>query len=1016
MKKTILFLLRTIFSLILFLSVHSLQAQNILLTGKVTEVSGEPLPGANIVVKGTTKGIVTDLNGNYSLNVNSSDVLVFSFVGYLTKEIKLTGEATLNVVLTEDSRNLDELVVIGYGSQKKSDLTGSITSVSSDKLENIAVTRIDDILQGQSSGVQIDKVNGAPGGGIKIRIRGTNSITGNNQPLVVIDEYIGGSLETLNPDDIESIQILKDASATAIYGSRASNGVVIVTTKKGSVGAPKIEFKSFVTASRVRKKFDLMNAGDYATTVNEKAEVFGKSPVFSQQEIDDFYLNGGTDWQDEVFRTGITQNYSLSAKGGSEKSKYFISGSYLDEEGIVINSSNRQFSGRINFDLDLSDKLKVGINVFSVYQEDHNVSNQGYSGTAGSILLATSYAPTIPVWNEETNDYSEPSAIYGPIGDNPVYKLKERNFENKNLSLNLTGYLKYQITDWLSFKTSAVVNKGANNGVGFNRYTPSQISANSQSIMNNTHSYGFQNTNILNFNKKFGDNLFDISLIYEHSHSKKTFNSINATQLTTMALEEFSIPFGESLTADATLTASQLESYFGRFNYSYKERYLFTGTYRIDGSSKFQKGNRYSTFPSVALAWRMQEEKFIKDLDVFYSLKLRASYGATGNQGISSYATLPTLGTGYNYPFVNGTTSPSIGVVPANIANPDLKWETTYQTNVGVDYGFFNNRLYGSIDWYKKNTEDLLLQVIIPTFNGVGTMLKNIGEVENKGWEFSLGAIPVDTKDLKWEINGNISFNKNKIISLLDPENPEEQIFTVNNMSNRLEGGSQNVLIEGQPIGMLWGMIYKGPWSIEDTEEAALYGRVPGDANFADLDDDKIYNDFTIVGDPNPDFTWGLSSSLSYKNFDLSVIFVGSHGQDKWDYARWQTLTDWAGINNETSVEILDRWSPTNQDSDIPAFSTTNRWSPQNSYFVEDASFIKMKDITLGYLWRPQNVKVISGVRLYVSGQNLLLITDYKGYDPEVDGAGANPSGDAGMDSGSYPNARGVTFGVKLSF
>jgi TonB-linked SusC/RagA family outer membrane protein len=702
----------------------------------------------------------------------------------------------------------------------------------------------------------------------------------------------------------------------------------------------------------------------------------------------------------------------LSLKGGSEKARYFVSGGYQDTQGIVINSFNKRYTARINTDFDISKNVTVGTNLFIVKEDELNVSNQGADGPNGSILQAVSYAPTIPVWDDAEGDYSQPNAIYGVISDNPVYRLKERNNRGRRNKLNLSAYLKWDLTENLSFRTSAVSNSQVYNVSVFNRFAPGGGIQDSQANHGNSYLNSFQNSNVLNYKNTFGDHSINASLIFETFQTETRRNNINATALKSIALGEYSTSFGEAISGASSLTASQLESYVGRVNYNFKEKYLLTATLRVDGSSKFAKGNRYGTFPSAAFGWKISEESFIKDIDVIDNLKFRASWGATGNQGINPYETLSTLGVGSNLPYQGGATSVSVGVAPNRIANSDLKWETTYQTNLGIDFGLFNSRLYGSVDWYKKTTEDLLLDVQLASSNGIPSQLKNIGEIENKGIELELGGIAIDNNDFRWTVSGNIAFNRNKVVSLIDSDNDSEILFTNNYFGNRVQGGAPNVLAEGHPIGMLWGLTYLGPWQIGQEAEAAEYGRVPGDAHFADPDGNKKYDDFGIIGDPNPDFTWGMSHKFTYKNLDLNMLLTGVQGKDVWNFVRWQTVSEFGGIRNPTNKDFINRWSPTNQGATLPGISATNEFRPQNTEFVEDGSYIKLKDVTLGYTHKADNYEG----RIYISGQNLLMITDYRGLDPEADGQGSSNSGAQGGDTGAYPNSKSFTIGLNIKF
>lgn len=994
-------------------SENNLNQNNLKVSGKVTDSTGSSLPGVTVVVKGSTNGSITDFDGNYTLNnVPANATLLFSFVGMKSQEIVLDGKTTINVVLVEETIGIGEVVAIGYGVTKKSDLTGSVSTVTSADFEKQPVIRIEDALKGKAAGVQVQKPNGAPGSGMKIRIRGANSINGSNDPLYVIDGYIGADIISLNPNEIASITILKDASSTAIYGSRGANGVVLITTKTAKNGDSKIEFDAFYSMDQISKTYDLLDGPQYMETVNARHAAINIAPQFTASEIAAVKASGGTDWQDEVFRNGGTQNYQLSFSGGTEKTQYYLSGTLADQSGIILNSNYKRYGLRTNINSKLRENFDLAFTMYSSYEESRNNYDQNGRNNAAGVALI--YPPNIPVWDEATNNYTI-SPSYGPIAGNPVFSAKETIYDNKKFQTLANLQLNYKITNNLILSVSG----GAKGYFYDNPYlktaAPGTPISNTEAGHNNGYGWNLQNTNMLNYGKVFAEkHSLNVTAIYEQQVNISRSNGAWATGFPTIALGYDNLSLGATRQVSSGYENWSIQSYVGRLNYTYNNRYLFTATYRADGSSKFYGDNKYGYFPSAAFAWRMSDESFIKTLNVFQNLKFRTSYGLTGSQAIGPYKTLSLLKLGQNYSY-NGTTSQTIGIGPGVAANPDLKWETTAQTNIGIDFGILKGRISGTMDYYYKKTTDLLLNVNIPMYSGGGQLTKNVGSLENKGFEFLLSGVVIDHSDFKLNTSFNISFNRNKILDLGE----ETEIFTDGGYSGASYSAPPFILKVGEPLGQFRGFIFDGLWQTNEAAQAAEYGKVPGDSKYIDVDGNKSYGgeDMTKIGSAQPDFVWGWNTSLEYRNFDLSIYINGVQGNDVWNQTRWLMIGRGADIKNPTSVDILDRWTPTHTNTTVAGFSTSNTTYAQSSQFVEDGSFIRLNNVTLGYTF-PKHIlsNKFKDARIYMSAQNLLVITKYSGLDPELTSTPNWSDIAQGIDNGTYPATRTITFGLKVAF
>ncbi|WP_318310154.1 TonB-dependent receptor [Flagellimonas crocea] len=980
-------------------------------SGTVVDSQNIPLGGANIIEKGTTNGTQADFDGNFELTLSDQNaVLVVSFIGYGRKEIAVNGQSNLTVMLEESAAGLNEVVVVGYGSQRKVDLTGSVVSVATEELEELPVTRTDQALQGRVPGVFIQSTDGSPNGEVNIRIRGSNSLSAGNDPLIVIDGFQGGSLNNLNPNDIESIQVLKDASATAIYGSRGANGVILVTTKTGKIGKPVFTYNTFFSVHTVRRKLDLINAAQYAETVNANRIALGGSAVFSDTEIADYRANGGTDWQDEIFKNGFAQNHVLSISGASDNVDYYISGNVTDQEGIILNTGYTRYSLRSNIKTKLSDKFSVGVNAFLAREENNPTTLNGLNSP---IFSAQLFAPVLPVY-EEDGTYSQPSGSFGPPTQfNPVGVAQEPINQNISNTVSVNANVEYKIIDDLTltvrgaYRSIDLENSAYNNQLATNK---TQLETAS---ITNQRSMTLQNTNQLTYTPDLGEaHRLTITGVLEQQYERNNGSTAASTDFLTDGVTFNNLALGANPQVPTSFHDERsLLSYVGRLSYAYDDRYSINLTARSDGSSVFGANNKRGFFPSAGFAWNMSNESFLEDSEVVNNFKLRGSYGIIGNQNIDPFLSLARLSTTIA---ILGNGDPSVGVIQAATAgNPNLKWEQTRQFNVGVDLDLFNNRLNLVADYYNKTTEDLLLFVPLPGTSGVDNILRNIAEVENKGFEFYLGGTPIEAGKFTWDSGFNIAFNRNKVLSL-DGDRDEIPVAGVNSLPNF---GNVLWLEVGEPIGQMRGFVQNGVWQSSEAAEAATYGSFPGAPKYLDVNNDNQINgdDITLIGSALPDYTFGWNNTFRYGNLDLNVFVQGVQGNDIYNLGRVRSDRT-SGDADATGVAILDRWTPQNEDTNVPSFEGTNSQEQlQSTRWLEDGSYIRFKNIALGYSFPSEVLDKlnVSRARLYVSGTNLITFTDYSGYDPESTN---QVDTQAGLDTSSYPSQKVITIGVDLSF
>ncbi len=981
--------------------------------GIIRNENNEAVANASVTLKGTSLGTTTTADGSFSLNIphNNDIILVITHIEYEVQELAVNGRQDLTITLVLRNNNMNEVVVVGYGRQRKSDLTGSVSVISAKDFEKQPIVRVEDALKARAAGVQVQTPSGAPGTPMKIRIRGSNSINGNNEPLYVIDGFIGGDIRTLNPSDISSIDILKDASSTAIFGSRGANGVVIITTKKGYDGKSSIGVDAFYNLNTITKKFDLLNGWEYMENVNEQNIETGLGAQFTQAEIDAVRANGGTDWQDEVLRNGAIQNYQLSYSGGSEKTKVYLSGNVASQRGIIINSDYTRYGLRANINTTVNKKIDFTFNFNGTFQKSKN--NYTYNGRNTPYGQALVFSPNVPIIDPVTNDYSK-SPSYGPVADNPVFMAKEWNFDNNHTDLLSNIQVNYKILPDLTFSVGGGINGYQYSNPFFRRNIPETPPSTSSASYSNGISWSYQNTNQLTYQKNFNNkHRLIATAIYEQQVSTSKTNGGYATNFSTIALRYNNMGLGSTQLVNSGFSEWSLQSYLGRVNYTFNDKYLFTATFRADGSSKFQGDNKYGYFPSGAVAWKLSEESFIQNLNIFSELKIRGSYGLTGSQAISPYQTLNVLATGRNYPY-NGE-SLQIGIGPGAPGNPNLKWETTEQTDIGIDAGFFNGRLNITADYYNKKTTDLLLYVIIPAYNGGGQTLKNVGSMRNKGFEFMINSTLVDKKDFNISTTINASFFSNRVLNL----GADQEIFTTGGYAEMPTTiVSPFILKVGEPIGQFRGLISEGVWQEKDAAQASLFGNKPGDARYSDLNgDNKIDGaDVGKIGSMLPKYSWGWNTTVEFKNWDLNIFLNSVGGNDIWNVTRWQPLSPGGDVRNPTSREIENRWTSTNTNTDIPAFSSSSVQHAQQSRFIEDATFIRLNNLSLGYTMSQRFLQKrgIQQMRFYAGGQNLFLITKYKGLDPELSTAPPNTDIAQGIDNLTYPSFRTFTIGIKM--
>ncbi|MEN9918604.1 MAG: hypothetical protein RL662_1040 [Bacteroidota bacterium] len=994
------------------------------ITGKVLSKSdGLEMIGATVQERGTTNAVVTDMDGLFSIKVsNEKAILDFSMLGYVKKTVTVGKETQLNVQMDDDALMLDEVVAIGYGVQKKSVTTGAVSSVSTDDINKTPSMRMEQALQGRIPGVTVANESGKPGAGSTMRIRGTGT-TGDNNPLFIVDGLVVGGIESISPNDIERMEVLKDAASAAIYGSRAANGVVLITTKRGKGGKTTIAYDGYYGVQTPERKVDLLNAHEYTVIQNEAFVASGLNPLFSNDQLAYFKANPkGTDWQDEILQDAMITNHQLSIIGGDDKGSYASMFSYYSQNGIVGGSKAKfdRLSLRLNADRKAKEWLMVGTNVMYTHQNSAGIEDNGEWSNA-ALMQALNMPPTVPVYVD--GKYGQPSPSISEVV-NPVGTLAISN--NKwvvdRVIGNTFAEIKIPYIKGLKLRSNAAVDFSYVNGKSYlpaYHFTP-VINNKLNSVTNNNSRYfTFTSESYLSYDQIFRD-VHSVSGTLGTSIQHSEFASVNGTRkdLPINSLDEAVLDMGDisSQSASGTQNHNRLLSYFGRVNYAYDDKYLFSGTLRVDGSSRFGSNNRFGTFPSASVGWIFSRENFIQDLVSISFGKLRLSWGQNGNQSIGDFAYIPLVQSNNGYTLGNDQKFYS-GTVPANIANADLKWETSEQTNVGVDLGFLNNRISFNADYYVKETKGLLIAPAIPGFVGNGPPMKNAGNVSNSGIELAAEYKNYD-KDFKYSINVNAAHNKNEVTYI---GNESKIIHGAGFGTPRKEVSRA---MEGYPIAMFWGYRTDGVFQnmaevnahVNSKGEKLQANAQPGDVRFLNLNGDDVLSekDQTQIGNPFPAWTFGSTINLEYKGFDLNIFIQASTDNNVYNATRRMDLPT---TNYQKS--ILDRWTGEGTSNKTPrvAYNDVNDNYRVSDLFVEDASFLRLKSLQLGYtlpLRMTQRVG-IDRLKIYTSVSNLFTLTKYTGFDPEL-GAKGGWALDVGIDRAAYPQARTFLMGVNMSF
>ena len=1051
LRKTIVRISETVVMLCLLLPAMSLQAMaasKISVSGTVTsQIEDEPLAGASVRIKGTSLGVTTDVDGKYEILAEKGQVLQFSYIGYKSKEVTIDRNV-INVALDEDRTLLDDVVVVGYGTMKRSDITGSVVSVGADEIKKTIVTSVDQALQGRAAGVQVTQNSGSPGGGISVAIRGVNSLNG-NEPLYVIDGVaVDGkssdgktsALSTVNPSDIMSIEVLKDASATAIYGSRASNGVVLITTRHGQAGKTRVTYEGYYALQQIPKRLKTMNLRQYAQLYNERVEVLGWGE--REEFADPSVLGDGTDWQKEIFGNAGMWNHQVSVSGGTESTQFLVSGSYTDQKGIAVGSGFERFTARINVDTKITKWLQIGAQSSLSHTKRNNTIDDN-----GVIQTALRQLPEVPARNPDGSwGYQENNQL-GIYYTNPLTDALTRTNYNKGLQAMVNAYANVTLLPGLTARVEYGGTFDYGNWYFFQpEMTIGQFTQNSNSQRQSSNSRYTSFKQYITYMRDFGKHGLNIMAGHESQESK--WENLSASRQGYLFNNVTSINVGDLKTASNGSGSGcfAIESYYGRLNYNFDNRYLFTATLRADGSSAFGPDNRWGWFPSVALAWRMKNESFLKKVDWLSDAKLRLGWGLVGNQNAGNYA--------YGSTMTTWATAWGSGFAPGNFANSKLKWEETHSYNIGLDLAMFNNRVEFIFDAYLKNTDNLLMQAALPAYiSGViASPWVNTGEMRNKGFEFTLNTVNISNRDLTWTSGLTFSLNRNKVLKLYTE-------------STGIQGKIGNDVFTyttvGNPVAQFYGYKVIGMFEKEsdfykkdangdfilDASGNRQFVAIPenkeikygtgvwyGDYIYEDLNNDGVIDekDRTYIGNPEPKFSFGFNNTITWKGFDFNLFLTGSVGNDGYNYLlqeqsdpanRWSTL---ASVCDFTKVGLIDPDGERTLDNMYvtnPGASTyridqaaSNQNSRTSNVYVEDASYLRIKNLSLGYTLPASFTRKFSveSLRVYCNIQNLYTFTKYKGYDPEI-GAYNQQVLLRGIDYARYPSQRMFTFGLNLS-
>lgn len=1027
------------------------------ISGVVKDSEGEPLPGVTVIIEGTTSGTVTDIDGVYSIDANEGQVLVFSFIGFERLRKTIGVSSVIDVQMVTEENKLDEFVVIGYGTLQKKDITGAVSTIGSEQIKDQPVVSIDQAIAGQMAGVQVTQATGAPGGGASVRIRGAGSLSAGNEPLYVVDGFPvtndfdqrNNPLNTINPNDIDNIQVLKDASATAIYGSRGSNGVILITTKSGKSGVSKIDFSINTGVQQVEKTLEVLNASEFASYINESRNnawvnsgpgrlasdpnsarlnnvMYLLPEVFNNPES----LGEGTNWQDAIFRTAQMSNYQLNFSGGNDKTKYFVSGGYLTQDGVIINSDLKRYSFRVNVESQMNKRVKVGVNVTPSYTFSNQSLAEGNWQGGGIIQSAITAGPHLTPYDADGNYTKITGQGIGTSEvDNPVKIANEYFHQQGNLRLLGTAFAEFNVIENLNFKTlvGTDIRSFREDIFSSSIINPNSVNDTKPAVGSNTtsESKNWLSEFTLSYSKTIKKHNFDAVLGYTIQKEQQDFNRINGTNFPNDNIKTVNAA-GLITSATATKEEWALLSYLARVNYNFDDRYLLTATFRQDGSSRFGENNRWGFFPSVSLGWRLSEEDFLKGVDWLSELRLRTSYGLTGNNFITNYGSIGLTGI-ENYPLGESGGVLNNGIRLSNIPNSQLGWERNKQTDIGLELGVLQNRIYLSTDYYNKTTSDLLLNVPVPTLTGYTNALQNIGEIQNRGFEFTVTSRNT-VSALKWTTDFNFSTNNIEVLALGPDGSPiiSRQATSASSPTHITEIGSA----PGSFFGYNVVGVYQNQEEI-DSSPVIKNGNgtvqsKPGQLRFEDVNGDGVItvDDRTVLGSPFPDFTYGMTNSFSYRNFDFAFTLQGVQGNEVINLAR-RYYGNYAGSYNvlkstsngwRSEADSGDGKSPM-IDRNFNGYAGSTVVNNITSLFVEDGSFLRIRNITLGYNLPASALSraKISNARISFTVQNAYTFTKYEGYNPEVSAQGGSPLV-PGVDAGGYPLARTFMLGLNLGF
>jgi TonB-linked SusC/RagA family outer membrane protein len=982
-------------------NVNVVQQQTIPVKGVVKDSkTGEPIVGASVTVKGASKtGMMTDVNGEFGFSVNPNATLVISYIGYVSTEVPVRNQRNISVSLSEDNKMLNEVIVVGYGTVKKADLAGSVSVMDNKAFKDQPITQVSQSLQGRIAGVSVEN-NGVPGGAVKIRVRGAASINRSNDPLYVVDGIVRESgLTGIDPEDIQSIQILKDASSTAIYGSRGANGVILITTKTGKANQKLITFDASIGFSNIYKKYDELNAYEYATALKDI-----KGTQFSDADMAG-YQNGslGINWQDQMMRTGYTQNYKVTLSNGNDKTQYYISANHVNQTGVVYGFNDKRYQVRANITSDVTPWLHVTADV----NLSHNATQavDASASTDNIMMLTLNYSPTMEMMDANGNYNKDP---YNAINYNPKGIVSLQAGKSMSDIVNGMLDLRFKLMPGLTFTTTNGFDYYDGHGYSFS--TPRVYLANNGASAGNSNTWRLmlQSSNNLTYTGKWGDHSLTATAVWEASQSENRSLSASAQTLPVESVGYWNLGIGKYQYAGNGYSKWALLSGVGRVLYNYADKYLLTATFRADGSSKFTN-KKWGYFPSVAVAWNMGNENFMKKQNIFSNVKLRASYGIVGNQAIGSYSTLGLLSATSSY---YGGTSPYSGYWATSLSTPDVTWEKTKQLDLGADFSMLDGRVDVTVDYFNRKTTDALLRKTLPNYDGGGSYWVNSGSVRNTGVDLSITGHILNQKDLSWNSTLNMTFLKNKVLDLAG-----DSFIEGGNPASGLLGFAVNRTIVGESIGTFYGYDYAG--ISKTTGENTYYKLENGQRNGDPVTADKITaSDRKVLGKSIPDMTFGWNNQLTYKNFDLNFFLTGSFGAKKLNLMRFMMASM---VGNSRFITLRDAYyknfDQVGAGAEYPSLKNNYKVLAESGQWLENASYVRMENITLGYNLS-RNITKFADLRFYFSVQNLFTITKYKGMDPASNSFSStgNYDVDNGIDLGAFPTPRTYTIGVRMNF